>query len=162
MVTLEYPDGHYLSKNETLADADGAFELTGLMPGEALARVGIRYENPFGFRIVLFPVTIQDDSITTITLELPPANSRIEGTVTITGMEASHRTVWGNFSTPNGDEEHFTIVMPDGTYQLPYVPSGSGTLRLEVKDQDGNQFETSIAVEVGEAEVIRQDLNLIY
>ncbi len=162
VVTIEHSDGHRLSNDEAVANPDGTFELTGLTPGEAVARIMVRYGDPPSFRTVPFPVLIQDNGVTRIDLELPPASGGIQGTVAITGVDATPERVWGYFTTPLGDEEHFTFVMPDGSYQLVHVPAGSGVLRLEARDKDGNQMEASIPVEVGEGEVIRQDFDVAY
>jgi len=161
-VTLEHGDGHRLSNDEATANPDGTFQLAGLTPGEALARIMVRFGDPPSFRTVPFPVLIQDNRITRIDLELPPASGAIEGTVAITGVDATPETVRGYFTTPFGDEEHFAHVMSDGSYRLTHVPAGSGVLRLEARDSDWNRIEMSIGVDVPEGEVIRQDLQMAY
>ena len=91
--------------------------------------------------------------------ELPETRSAIEGTVISTDQRKI--VIWGFLAGATGQiEEHFTIALPDGSYRLEQVPAGSGTLRVEATDADGNPIEVSVSVEVREGETVIQDFDI--
>ncbi len=160
-VTIQYPQSHYLSRHETLLDSNGgAYQLINLAPGNAVLRFGLMRENPPYGRTIAVPIRIENGKVTVVDFELPETRSAIEGIVTSTDDQRKI-SLWGFFTGATGqEEEHFTVVLPDGSYRMDQVPEGIGTLRLEAENAGGGPIELSVSVEVREGETFIQDFDL--
>jgi beta-lactamase regulating signal transducer with metallopeptidase domain len=151
-------------------DGDGRYVIVKVAPGPATLRAWRQLgEVYFHRRIRYIPVVIEKDGITIADIDFFPTTSAIEGAVLYNGQPVPNMGVNVNLEAPTGERELLQVpVQSDGTYRVENIPPGKARFQL-LRHKDGpmlrkeeglrsySAWPTSIAFEIKEGEVVRQD-----
>jgi len=160
-VFIRYPERHYLQRYRAELKPVGTYEFAQLTAGEARIGLDVRSEDARTLRSFSRPVIIEDGRVTVADINVPEGSGVIEGTVSLGDEYGFERILLRlDLATPAADERLELHSLADGTYRMDSVPAGSGVLEVEAQMHSGERIEASVFVEIGEGEVVRQDIDL--